>query len=93
MCNQTANRSVPNHIRGEAIEVVSDYKYLGSIVDCHGEIGKDIEERIAKASKHFGALRKPVFMDGNLSNETKKLVYIAIVPPAPVWFGGVLLRE
>ena len=85
--------SVPNHIRGEAIEVVSDYKYLGSIIDCHGEIGKDIEERIAKPSKNCGALRKPVFMDGNLSNETKKLVYRSIVPHTPVWLGGVLFRE
>ena len=75
---------MPNHIRGEAIEVVSDYKYLRSIIDCHGENGKDIEERIGKPFKDFGALRKPVFMDGNLSNERKKLVYRAIVPHTPV---------
>ena len=36
-------------------------------------------ERIAKASKAFGALRMPVFRDSNLSLKTKRLVYKAVV--------------
>lgn len=63
--------------RGEAIEAVTDFRYLGAIVESDGGITKDVEDRIARASKAFGALCRPVFGDKDLSLRTKRLVYRA----------------
>ncbi len=40
---------------------------------------KDVEDKIARASRAFGALCKPVFRDNDLSMKTKTLVYCAAV--------------
>ena len=53
--------------------------YYGSIVEAHGEILKEVEDRIARASRAFGALCRPVFQDNQLSLETKRMVYRAEV--------------
>ena len=39
----------------------------------------DVDRRIAQASKAFGALRKSVFMDKNLTLTTKRRLYDACV--------------
>ena len=39
----------------------------------------DVDRRIAHASRAFGALRKPVFLDKNLSLSIKGRVYTACV--------------
>lgn len=44
-----------------------------------GWCGEGGRERIAKASRAFGALRRPVFRDSNLSLKTKRMVYKAMV--------------
>ena len=69
----------PITIRGDSIEVVPDFRYLGSIVEAHGEVLKDVEDRIARASRAFGALCRPVFQDRSLSLRTKRMVYRAVV--------------
>ena len=38
------------------MECVTEFKYLGSIVEAKGGIAQEVGERIAKASKAFGAL-------------------------------------
>ena len=69
----------PISIRGDTIESVPEFRYLGSIVEAHGEILKEVEDRIARASRAFGALCRPVFHDNKLSLETKRMVYRAVV--------------
>lgn len=69
----------PLVLEGGEIECVSDFKYLGSILEAKGSIVKEVGERIAKASRAFGALREPVFRDSNLSYRTKRLVYRAVI--------------
>ena len=69
----------PLNIGGAAIEVVPDFWYLGAIMESKGEIMKDVEERIARASKAFGTLCRPVFHDSSLSLVTKRMVYRAVV--------------
>ena len=69
----------PISIRGDTIETVPEFRYLGSIVEAHGEILKEVENRIARASRAFGALCRPVFQDNKLSLETKRMVYRAVV--------------
>ncbi len=44
-----------------------------------GGIVQEVGERIARASKAFGALKEPVFRDSNLSLKTKRQVYKAVV--------------
>ena len=69
----------PISIGGEVIETVSAFQYLGAIVEGSGSIKGDVESRIAKASRAFGALRRPVFGDKDLSLRTKRMVYCAVV--------------
>ena len=69
----------PIVIRGDSIEVVPEFRYLGSIVEMHGEVLKDVEDKIARASRAFGVLCRPVFQDKGLSLKTKKMVYRAVV--------------
>ena len=56
------------------MECVSDFQYLGSVVEAKGGVEKEVCERIAKASRAFGMLKEPVFRDRNLSLTTKTLV-------------------
>ena len=66
---------LPLEVAGELIENVDEFRYLGSIVHTNGRSTTDAMTRIAGASRGFGALRQPVFLDGNLSLKTKRLVY------------------
>ncbi len=61
------------------VECVKEFKYLGSIIEDRGGVVKELGERIAKASRAFGALSMPVFRDSNLSLKTKRRVYKAVV--------------
>ena len=69
----------PISIRGENIEIVTEFKYLGAIIEECGGIKKELESRIAKASRTFGALRRPVFDDKDITLATKRLVYRSVV--------------
>ena len=70
----------PIHIRGETIEAVSSFRHLGSVLESHGKIRMDVEDRVAHASHAFGALCRPVFCNGSLSRKTKRrMVYRAAV--------------
>ena len=55
----------PLQLAGENVECVTDFQYLGSVVEAKGGVGKDVCERIAKASHAFGMLKEPVFRDRN----------------------------
>ncbi|XP_065192607.1 uncharacterized protein LOC135823688 [Sycon ciliatum] len=70
---------LPLDVAGEVVECVDSFRYLGSLLHTNGRSTPDISSRIAGASRAFGALRQPVFADGNLSLATKQLVYGACV--------------
>ena len=61
------------------VELVCEFPYLGSVVEASGRIGRDIDRRIAQASKAFGTLHKSVFSDNNLLVQTKQKIYQACV--------------
>ena len=69
----------PLRLDGGEVESVTEFKYLGSIVEAKGGIAQEVGEKIAKVSKAFGALREPIFRDSNLSLRTKRKVYKAVV--------------
>ena len=66
-------------VEGGTVEVVSHFTYLGFNISKDGEVTVEIDCRIAKASRAFGCLRKPIFQDRNLSIATKRQVYQAVV--------------
>ncbi len=67
----------PIEVDGGMIDSVREFPYLGSLIADSGRI--DVEKSIAKASRDFGALRKAVFQDKNLTLVTKRKVYQACV--------------
>jgi len=52
------------------IQCVKEFPYLGSVIADSERRYADVECRVAKASKAFGALRKAVFLDRNISLRT-----------------------
>ena len=66
-------------MQGGNIESVEQFPYLGSVVAASGKIDADVDRRITQASSAFGALRKSVFLDRDLSLVTKRKVYQACV--------------
>ena len=46
---------------------IEEFPYLGSIMAASGQMDVDVERRITKASQTFGALKKAVFRDKNLT--------------------------
>ena len=69
----------PLVVGGEIVENVHDFRYLGSIIHTGGRTAVDTRSRIASASRAFGAVRRSVFDDGDLSLATKRMVYDACV--------------
>ena len=69
----------PIIICNQPIEVVDAFKYLGAVMEGKGEMLLDVNDKIARASRAFGALCRPVFNDRNLSRGAKRIVYRAAV--------------
>ena len=69
----------PLMLNGHAVEVVSEFRYLGTNIHADGRCSRDIESRIAAASRAFGVLSRPVFRDNNLTLATKRTVFEACV--------------
>ena len=69
----------PIVLKGGEIECVTEFKYLGSVLEASGGVMAEVSERIAKASKAFGALKEPIFKNSDLSCKTKCCVYKSVV--------------
>jgi len=54
---------------------VEEFAYLGSQIAASGRMDNDVEKRVTQASKAFGALRRAVFLDKDLTLSTKRKVY------------------
>ena len=64
---------------GGSVEVVKEFKYLGSLIEAHGRMTGEVTCQIAQASRVFGELCSSVFTACDLSLETKRLVYQSVV--------------
>ena len=62
----------PIALEGGEVEAVEEFQYLGSLVDSSGRVDADVNRRVAQVSKAFGARRKAVFLDKNLSMPTEE---------------------
>ncbi|XP_035692546.1 uncharacterized protein LOC118427017 [Branchiostoma floridae] len=66
-------------LRGEVLETVKSFPYLGSFLSDDCTMQKDIDNRIRAAHAAFGRLSKRVFLNHDLSLQTKIMVFQAIV--------------
>ena len=71
----------PIPVSGGEITFVDEFPCLGLAVAASGRMDADVEERIAQASRAFGALHKAVFSDNNHKSETKRKIYQACILP------------
>ena len=58
------------------MEVVEQFKYLGSLVEAFGGVVGEVSCRIAQASGAIGSLRDSVFTASDLTMKTKRMVYL-----------------
>ena len=70
---------LPTTVDGGSIECVKDFQYLGPLIAADGQIDVEVDKLLTNASTAFGALRKAVFTNTNLSLTTKRQVYEACV--------------
>ena len=70
---------------GKFIPITDRFCYLGRILsrDCKDTL--DITNRIKRASNAFGALRKSIFSNANVSNKVKASVYESLVLPIALY--------
>ena len=65
----TESDKVPIAVEGGVTENVEEFPYLESVIASSRTMDADVETRVVKASRAFGALGKPVFMDLTLNAE------------------------
>lgn len=65
----------PIAVEGGEICSVGEFPSLGSLIAGSGRMDVDMERRISQASRDFGALRKAVFLDKDLTHTTKRKIY------------------
>ena len=66
-------------VKGQCLQTVESFTYLGSTLSSNVVIDKEVESRIAKASAAFGRLRNSVWERKGLTLKTKIKVYQAMV--------------
>lgn len=66
-------------IKGTELKSVHQFTYLGCTISSDTNVGKDIDNRLAKASSAFGKLYKRVWKNNHLKMSTKVSVYEAVV--------------
>jgi hypothetical protein len=71
----------PMMLRGEEVNVVNEFKYLGSVFTSDGSDVSDVKARIAKAWASFHGLKRSVWRQRGFSLDTKIRVYKTFVLP------------
>ena len=66
-------------VEGGVVEMVKDFTYLGSTWSADGETAREVDCRIARASKAFGSLRLSIFTNSALSVGTKRTTYNVVI--------------
>lgn len=66
---------------GRFLPVVDKFNYLGTILNSDCRDNEDVAFRIKKAGNAFGALRKCVFTNPNITFDVKRTVYEGLILP------------
>ncbi|GBM31564.1 putative RNA-directed DNA polymerase from transposon BS [Araneus ventricosus] len=80
----------PIQIFGQPVPFVSEYKYLGSILDAKLNFDSHIQRAVTKAKNSSFALRRLIAPKSTLATKHKLLLYKTIVQPvklngSPIW--------
>jgi exonuclease III len=76
------DRSVPDIdivIRGEKVERVSEFVYLGTSINEDSVCAREVDRRIVLGTRAFNELRKPVWNQNGISLQTKMQIYRSVV--------------
>ena len=68
-------------VEGRILEQVSNFKYLGVIIDESGRLDKELDNRIGKAGKVSSQLYKAIFSKKEVSRKAKLSVHNAVFRP------------
>ena len=63
----------------QSLKIVHSYKHLGSFVQEHAIVQKDMRYRVAQARKAFGQLSRQFYRKKNVNDSTKSSVFAALV--------------
>ena len=66
-------------IRGERVERVSEFIYLGTAVNEDSACAREVDRRIALGTWAFNELRKPLWNQDGISFQTKMQIYSSVV--------------
>ena len=58
-------------VEGRILEQVSNFNYLGVIIDESGRLDKELDNRIGRAGKVFSQLYKAIFIKKEASQKAK----------------------
>ena len=87
-------RAVPNasvtpqhiYIGGNALQDVSSFSYLGSVITPNNDMQEEIDSRVAKARRAYHMLSQRLWRQRGIRRRTKVKVFNAVVTPmCPVW--------
>lgn len=81
IAKEESERHLKIETEGKEIEQVSQYKYLGAIVEESGSLEGEINNRVTAASKVFHSLRTKFLNNKEVSKKTKIVVFDAIYIP------------
>ena len=73
------SEEVQEEIPKEIIEVVTQFKYLGSMENSQGTMEQELEKRLCAMAYSFSRLRSIVFQNKNLTVRTRLSVYNATI--------------
>ena len=86
-CSRNENGARLNvMLKGEALEEVDQFKYLGSVIAANGGVEADVCHRVSEGCKVLGALKR-VMKNRGLVMNVKKVLYEKVVVP-PVMYGS-----
>ena len=75
-------------IRGDVLEVVSEFKYLGSIFTSDGTLDAEIAHRIASASSAFARLRRAKVWSSKALSLSTKVQFFQSIVMSVLLYGG-----
>ena len=69
----------PLTIESGIIDIVQNFRYLGSSISSNGELQVEVSRQLANAAEMFGCFRQSIFANQFVSVDTCRCVYLATV--------------
>ena len=66
----------------EALETVTEYNYLGTIINHDGRIDREITNRVRKATNSYYVIYNTIFGKKEIEKRTKTRIYESVIEPS-----------